>query len=121
VNVNALEKVLANSEKSRAEHAQQTFNCKGMMTWFKGLNPFVINPAKFLYIPTTWDGMLVVLGYGITYENAATGWSDGTRVVPVICALCHCEGSQDVVSEQRNGRCLTTTHDALLCVCFQLK
>jgi hypothetical protein len=33
-----------------------------------GVNPLVVDPATFLYIPPMWDGTLVVLGYGKTYN-----------------------------------------------------
>jgi hypothetical protein len=51
---------LANSEKRRAEHARQSFDYDGKVVWDNGLNPFVVDPATFLYIPATWDAILPV-------------------------------------------------------------
>jgi hypothetical protein len=61
------------AEKARASYAQKNFNYKGAVTWDDGLNPYVTDPKRFMYIPDNWDGTLVVLGYGITYINKYTG------------------------------------------------
>jgi hypothetical protein len=83
--VNAL-RTLANSEKSRAEHAQQPFNYRGEVKWSNGINPFVVDPATFLYIPSTWDGTLVVLSYGITRKNDGTGATEPECLSSSRCA-----------------------------------
>jgi hypothetical protein len=36
-------RVLANSEKRRAEYAQQSFDYDGKVVWDNGLNPFVVD------------------------------------------------------------------------------
>jgi hypothetical protein len=83
--------LLAHSEKRRAEHAQQSFGYDGKVVWDNGLNPFVVDPATFLYIPTTWDGTLVVLSYGITHKNKnkGTGATEPECLHSSRCACIH--------------------------------
>jgi hypothetical protein len=68
------------AEKARASYAQQNFNYKGARTWDDGLNPYVTDPERFMYIPENWDGTVGCTGVRQGLPHGNIGCTGGRHV-----------------------------------------